>query len=258
MLSKKDNQWKVESATISVIASASDYPVRTGMAMDAREILDKAVTALGGAEKLSTISALTWKTKGTISFAGNDSEVSTEWTVQGLDHLRMEFEGDFGGTKIKGINVVAGDRGWRKFGSTGMELDKAAVGDLKRHAYLALVQITILPLRSPQFRIQAVSQEEIGGRPAASIQAIGPDGKDFKLYFDKETGLPSKLLASVADFDGNAYIQETYFRDYKTIGGIKKATSIELKRDGARFQEHHLTEFRVLDKIDPEIFQPPR
>src|SRR2546430_16141415 len=82
-------------------------------AKDATALLDKAIKALGGEIKLSQIKAATWKTRGTISFGGNDSEVTTQSTVQGLDHFRQEFEGDFGGNKVKGINVLAGNKGWR-------------------------------------------------------------------------------------------------------------------------------------------------
>jgi uncharacterized protein (TIGR02246 family) len=256
-LSKKREEWKVESATISVIASPGEYPGHIGQGASASAIVDTAVKALGGSEKLSKIQAATWKTSGTISFGGSDSKISTEWTVMGLDHLRLEFEGIFGGSKVKGINVVAGERGWRKFGDNEVELDNAAVADLKRHAYLAVIQNIILPIKGPEFKLEAFAEEVIGGKPATVIRAIGPDGKDFKLYFDKGTGLPSRLVASVADFDGNTYTQETTFSDYKEMDGIKKATRIELKRDGARFQEHQLTEFRILDKIDPKVFSRP-
>src|SRR4051812_38408749 len=105
---------------------------RAADAKDATALLDKAIKALGGEAKLSQVKAAAWKTKGTIAFGGNDSEVATQTTVQGLDHLRQEFEGDFGGNKVKGLTVLAGDKGWRKFGDDGTELDKDAVANLKQ------------------------------------------------------------------------------------------------------------------------------
>ncbi len=51
---------------------------------------------------------------------------------------------------------------------------------------------------------------------------------------------------------------ETTFADYKDFDGIKKATEVEVKtKDGI---EHVLevTEFKVLDKVDPEIFSEQR
>ena len=60
---------------------------------DATAILDKAIKALGGEEKLSKIKAYSVKTKGTITFGGNDNEFTAKATHEGLDHYRSEFEG---------------------------------------------------------------------------------------------------------------------------------------------------------------------
>src|SRR5256885_11807548 len=94
---------------------------------DAAAILDKAIKAIGGEEKLSKINAATWTAKGTVSVMDNDSEVTTHTSIQGADHFRQEFEGEFGGNRVKGITVLAGDKGWRKFADMKIEMDKDAV-----------------------------------------------------------------------------------------------------------------------------------
>lgn len=66
-----------------------------------------------------------------------------------------------------------------------------------------------------------------------------------------------QLTAKVADFDGRECTQETTFSDHKEMEGIKKATRLELKRDGKPIQEHSLTEFHILDTVDPATFAPP-
>ena len=52
--------------------------------------------------------------------------------MQGLDHYRSEFEGEFNGNPIKGVTVLNGDKGWRKFGENAMEMDEDAVANEKR------------------------------------------------------------------------------------------------------------------------------
>src|SRR5262245_14446353 len=93
-------------------------------AKDAKPILDKAIKALGGEEKLAAVKAAAWKGKGKINFGGNESNFNSQVTVEGLDRIRSEFEGDFGGMAVKGALVLNGDKGWRKFGDMTMELDK--------------------------------------------------------------------------------------------------------------------------------------
>lgn len=241
-------------ALVSGLSGAS----RAADATDTNAILDKAIKALGGEDKLSKVKAASWKTKGTITFGGNDNEVTTESTVQGLDHFRREFEGDFGGNKIKGVTVLAGDKGWRKFGDNQTDLDQDALANEKRTVYLTVIPITILPLKSKAFKTAATAEETVNGKPAVGIKVTGPDGKDFSIYFDKDSGLPVRTVARVMGFMGDEFTQETTFSDYKEVDGIKKAMKIQVKRDGEKFQEHQTTEFKVLDKVDPKMFTEPK
>src|SRR5436853_397571 len=83
---------------------------------DAKAILDKAIKAIGGPEKLGKIKAVTWKAKGKVTFDDNENEITIRATVQGLDRYRAEFEGQFNGNPVRGVTVLDGDKGWRKFG----------------------------------------------------------------------------------------------------------------------------------------------
>src|SRR5262245_10507481 len=102
-------------------------------------VLDKAIKALGGAEALGKAQVLRWKSKGTITFNGNDNTFTGQSTVQGLDHLRAEFEGDFGGNPFKAVIVLNGDQGWRRSGDEMMGLDADSVAREKRMVYLQVV-----------------------------------------------------------------------------------------------------------------------
>ena len=224
---------------------------------DAAAIVQKGIAALGGKEKLGQAKVLTWKAKGTLSFGDNTSEFTSETTAQGLDRSRGEFEGDFGGNKFQGITVIAGDKGWRKFGDMNMELDADALANEKRSLYLQLIPVTLLPLTEKEFKVEAAGEEKVGDAAAAVIKVTAPDGKDFQLSFDKESGLPLKLVAKVRGFMGEEFTQETTFGGYKDFGGIKKATKIENKRDGQAFVKIEVTEFKSLDKVDDKTFTQP-
>src|SRR5678816_218767 len=78
-------------------------------------IIDKAVEALGGKDKLAAMKSATWTSKGTITIGGTDAPFSAKLAFAGHDRRRVEFETDFGGNAIKGVVVVNGDKGWRQF-----------------------------------------------------------------------------------------------------------------------------------------------
>jgi hypothetical protein len=221
---------------------------------DAKSIVDKAIAALGGADKLGKIEAFSIKMKGTVVFNGNENDTTTELTYKGLDHYRREFGND----QFHGVIVLAGDKGWRKIGDNSGTIEGDGVANEKRNIYLAVIPITVVPLKNNGFKLEAAGEEKVGEKPAVILKVTGPDGKDFTLSFDKESGLPVKQVAKVIGFQGMEYTLESTFSDYKDFGGIKKATKLVLKRDGEKFQDLEVTEFKVLDKVDPDAFTEPK
>ena len=224
---------------------------------DAKAVIDKAVKAVGGAAKLDAAKAFSWKAKGKININDNDGDFTSKVTTMGLDHFRQEFEGDFGGNPVKGTIVLDGDKGWRKFGEQKNKLEDDMLANQKQAVYLQLAPLMLKPLEGNGFKIESVTEEKVGDKPAVALKATGPDGKEFQLFFDKESGLPVKLTATVAGFGGGEYVQETTFANYKDFDGLKRATKIEIKRNGKKFIEQEITEFKVLDKTDPKAFAEP-
>lgn len=242
---------------IALAAGLRSHVQAADAVQDPNAILDKAITALGGQDKLGKVQAVSWTAKGTITFNGSDNAVTTRSTVQGTDHFRQEFEGDFGGNPVKGVTVLAGDKGWRNFGDNHSELDKDALANQKRTAYLALIPVTILPLKGKDFKMETIADKNVGDKPAAGIKVTPPDGKEFSLYFDKDSGLPVQMVAKVAGFMGDEFTQETTFSDYQDMAGIKKATKIQSKRDGEKFIDQQISDFKILDTVDAKTFAEP-
>src|SRR5262249_12109848 len=67
-------------------------PARAEGGKDAGAVIDKAIKALGGAEKLGAAKAFSWKSKGMLTFGGDDNKISADTTVQGHDHYRTEVQ----------------------------------------------------------------------------------------------------------------------------------------------------------------------
>jgi hypothetical protein len=244
------------AVVFAAVLSGLTFPLRADE-QAAKAVVEKGIKALGGEEKLKSVEAVSWKSKGKLTFGENETEFTTHSTAQGLDHYRSEFNGEFNGNPVKAIAVINGDKGWRKFGEQPMELDGDALANEKRRVYLYLIPATLVPLTGKNFKLDTVADQKVGDKPAAGVKATGPDGKDFTIFFDKESGLPVKLVATVVGFDGQDYSEEQTYADYKDFDGVKKATKIEAKRDGERFMSSELIEFKVEQKVDPKTFAAP-
>ena len=91
-----------------------------------------------------------------------------------------------------------------------------------------------------------------------TLKVTPKDGKDFTISFDKETGLPVRMVAKVVGFQADEFTQETTFSDYKEKAGIQVATKLTSKRNGEKFIEESVTEFTTSDKEpDAKTFAEP-
>jgi hypothetical protein len=225
---------------------------------DPHAILDKAIKAIGGEEKLKKLDATSWKVKGTIIFNGDSNPFTSQSTAQGLDHYRSEFDGEFGGNPVKGLVVLNGKKGWRRFGEDTMSMDEDAVAVEKRRVYLQVIPTHLVILKDKSYKLEAAGEQKVGDKPAAGIKVTAPDGKDFTIYFDKDSGLPVRTVATVMGFgDAEEFTQQTDYSDYKEFEGIKRAVKVTAKRDGEDFIKTELTEFKILDKVDSKTFDEP-
>jgi hypothetical protein len=225
---------------------------------EAKTIVDQAIQSIGGEAKLRAAKVILWKTKGKLRFGDNENRYTAQATAAGLDQFRSEFDGEFGGNSVKGVTVLDGNRGWRKFGDNNMPLDSEGVANEKRTVYLQVVPVTLVALKSGDFRLEKAADKKVTGADAAGVKVTAPDGKDFTIFFDKTSHLPIKVVANVRSFRGDEFLQETIYGAYKEFDGIKKATKIEAKRNGETFLEAEITEFKVADKAAPEAFAEPK
>lgn len=256
-------KWSLDAVLAAMFVLGLGGRAKAADDKDAHAILDKAIKALGGQEKLSKIKAATWKIKGTITSNGNDSEYTSTLTAQGLDRFRATFETEYNGSKLEAITVLAKNKGWRKIGGRNIvdrkeEIDGSELADQKRTVYLEVVPTILVPLKGKDFKVAAAGEKRVGDKLAIGLKVTGPEGKDFTLFFDKDSGLPLMLTAKYVGSGGKAFTAETTFANYKEFAGIKKATKNVTKHNGEKFMEAQLTEFKVLDTVDPKTFEEPK
>jgi serine/threonine protein kinase len=223
--------------------------------VDAQSVLNRAIEALGGAQRLGSIKAVTWTARRTRQ--NSDFSSNSVTTMQGIDQMRIEGQSGVNNDGRKFLTVLNSDKGWRKQSST-WEMSPEELSYYKRTAYLEWIPILLTPLRSNRFQVALAGEENIGGRPAVALKITPPDGKEYTLYFDKNDGLPVKQVATVRGIRGNQEsVHETTFAEYKDFDGIKKATKLEVKQ-GERIQWNvEITEFKVLREVDLKTFEKP-
>jgi hypothetical protein len=231
-------------------------PVRADDQGETRALVDKAIKALGGKDKLARFKAATWKAKGTL-YGNEEVSFEAEWTVQGPEKHRIEADAEANGQKFKVFIVLNGDMGWFKLADNSEDLNKDRLTEEKERAYLDWLT-TFLPLQDKGLKLSPLGEMKIDDRPAVGLTVSSKDHREVNLYFDKEKGLLLKSETRVKDVDRGVEVgQEILYSDFKEIDGVPRPTKVSYKRDGQRYIEMEISEFKLLEKADDSLFSMP-
>ena len=250
------SQFRHAVLTFGVIIAVA-VPARADDAADARALVEKAVKAHGGQEKLDKLPGITTKFKGTFHGMGDGIPMSGEIVTQGPDRQRIDIEVEAAGQKIPILIIVNGDMGWSKIGKDTTELDKDQLAESKEQGYAGWVA-TLAPLKGKQFKLVTTGEIMIEKRPALGVKVSSKGHRDVDLYFDKETGLLVKSESRVKDEgSGQEVTEESFPSEYKEIQGIKQAMKFMVKRNGKLYMEGESTDVQFSEKLDDSSFAKP-
>jgi outer membrane lipoprotein-sorting protein len=228
---------------VAVIISAST-PSFSNDAADARAVIDKAIKAIGGEEKLAKTPASTWSEKGTYYGMGDGMPYTGKYAVQWPNQFRMEIEGVF-------TIVLNGDQAWMN----GQDMEKEQIGEHKEGHYTGWVS-TLLPLKDPAFKLTLLPETKVDNKSAVGVKVSRQGHRDVNLFFDKETGLLVKTAtrAKAEEQGGKEVNQETYYQNYKEADGVKTPMKIVVKRDDKPYVEAEISDLKRSPKLDDKLF----
>jgi hypothetical protein len=226
-------------------------------------IVKKGIEAHGGADALNKYKAGKFNMKGDLTVMGMDLEFTGTLSYSWPDRFKMEMNSDIMGMKLVITHIVKGEslKGTVKVGdmvipalTTDAEKDELKLTAVMQEAE----QLTPL-LDEKKFTIKAGEEEDVDGKKAAVLLVTSKAvGKDFKLYFDKASGLLVKTShKGIGPGDGGApveVLEETYHSDFQKVQGIQVATKMIVNHDGKKFLTVNISDYELLEKIDDKEF----
>jgi hypothetical protein len=248
---------------LSAVVCVLGFANRASADDDANAILEKAVKAHGGKEKLAKLkdAAVQMKAKGTSSEAGG-IKLEMETFAQGgkfkqvigaeVDNKKVATTVGFDGKtlwfEVGGKVLTAKDVGLDE-----KKLNKAVEDQLyqERVASLAFVG-------DKGYELAPLGEMKVDGKPAVGIRVTSKGHPDVNLYFDKDKGLLVKMEGRSVNFlNGQEATEEKVMSDYKEIEGIQRPTKIVGYQDGKKVLDVEITELKTVDKLDDSVFAKP-
>ncbi|MCL4813030.1 MAG: hypothetical protein KJ061_11115 [Vicinamibacteraceae bacterium] len=228
-----------------VVLAAASVAAQTP---SAREIVDRHLAARGGAEKLRAVKAL--RMKGEVAARGMSSPMTI--TIKRPNLVRQELE-------VQGQTIVQafdGRRGWLVNPIVGMKTPTevpAPPGSEQRNQFDGL----LLDFEQRGTKVEVVGREAVNGVETWHLRATPAQGPPQDLFVDANTGLEVKTTVRLEQ-GGESIEIETFFDDYREVGGIKLPYRIRVVAAGETQQEMTFESIEVLDDVDDSVFQMPR
>lgn len=226
----------------------------TGRADDAsaaRAVIDKAIQAAGGAEKLKKFAGHTFQEKGTYYGMGAGLPYTANVAVQRPGKIRLEVLDIF-------TIIVNGDKGWVKSGGQVMDMEADQLKAQQEDLYAGEVT-SLAVLQDKAYTLAPLGESKVGDKPAVGVKVTHKGRQDVNLFFDKATHLLLKSEYNVhsREHGGKEVGQEVLYSDYKDVDGIQHATKYVINRDGKKFVESEVTDVKNVEKVDDKEFAKP-
>jgi hypothetical protein len=220
-----------------------------------KELLDKAIKAAGGEEKLSKFQAAMTKSKGKFHPQDLAFTMESHFLAPSRSRTHMVFEGD---EKLTMITVLNGDKGWQKINDDEAEALEGDELNEERESVYSDWATMLAPLKDKAFQLSLLPEIKVDDRAAVGLQVMHRDHRNLKLYFDKENMLLVKYEMQVKDVENDKQVlEEVYLSDYKDVQGVKQAMKFIIKWDGKPQWDVFVTEVKLLDKLEDKHFEKP-
>jgi hypothetical protein len=221
------------------------------------QIIDKALRAHGGAEKLSGLAGFTLKDR-------SDYPGALSWDETLVVQIPGRYRSDrtirSGGKSSRSLLVLDSDQGWWRSNDVVSPFPAAFVASYQKNTVPYVGPRAILKLRArqknPACRFSTTGDCTIEGHPAVGLRMKLEGGPEETWYFDKDSGLLLQEERRVKQFEGEDEVSTILHEDYQTLDGFPIARTVTSRRDGKTTYTRQVLAFQVMTPEAGEFAKP--
>jgi hypothetical protein len=231
---------------------------RAGDKSDAEAIISKAVKAHFPKGVDTKNKGLRMKNKGTLHIMGLDLPFTQDVSVQDSSKFKEVMELNVMGKNIVVSTVFNGKEGWILADGKDVKVTDEILNELKEATYtMGLMQGVFVKDKGVKYSV--VGEVQVKGKPAIGLTVSREGKKDVNMFFDKKTGLVTKVEMRKRDLmSGQEMTEERIITEYQDVSDRKVAKKVEVIRDGKQFLEVEVLEVQILEKVDDGEFVQPK
>jgi hypothetical protein len=223
-----------------------------------KAVLDRALEAHGGRDRLTRFQGNTFTVQGKVQHSGQDVEFKGSWKSQLPECLRVDVQVPFMGIAFSYSQVFHGDSSWNGLNENVLEMAKPVRAEACEQAW-AYNLARLTPLTDRDVQLVYLGERKVAGQAAVALAVRRRGRREVKLFFDSQTGLLLKTETKSRDlFDlDQEFVLETFYGDYRKVEGIPAAHKISMQRDGKPYMEMECREHKLAEALGDEVFARP-
>jgi len=218
--------------------------------------LDKAIAAHGGNNRLNRLRSMTMEMKGMLQPAP-DLRLPAEQrlTIQFPGRLRLatDLTKDSGRERVE-LAIYPGG-GWHKGQGLVEDMPGPQLADTQRELFVQWL-MTLLPVRNEQFELRPLPDSKVYDRVLTGISVRRTDQPTVQLYFNKDSGLLTRVVVPRWEEAGQKQLREILITDHKKTDNITLPAALTESRGNNPFLSWVSIDYRF-DEIDAKFFDKP-
>jgi hypothetical protein len=212
----------------------------------ARALLNRAISAAGGAANLQRHRVLAWHGIASVNVSGRTVRIEGDWRIEPPDRAHIEtFEVDKGPASMRSL-FIDGDKGWTTKDGKSIVLPQLFVGNEREQFYLYWL-VRLVPMLDQEFRLTTVAPDA-QRRPGFRVERDGR--RDATLYFTPEARL-ARIVTTVTDPTSGADLtQELRFTGDLAANGIRWPRRIQVVQKDTVFFDLELSALETPETLE--------
>jgi len=225
---------------------------------DAKAIIERAITAHGGADKLDKFLAGRVQSKGAIAAQGGQVPFVSVVVYQLPDRVKNTTEFTLQGGARPITQIMNGDKVGVVINGIPQQVLPAQADEMKQAAHARkLRQLTSL-LKGDKYKLAAAGEKQIAGKTAVGVKVTADGAREVRLYFEKGTDLLLAQERHSFDAAGKPVEQQEIYSDYREAEGIKYPAHTAVMQNGERYIVSEVMSIKLFPKVDSREFTIPQ
>jgi hypothetical protein len=226
---------------------------------DAKKVVEAAVKAHGGADKLAKQKKMSSISKGKMKINIMDGIDATMEMRAGGKKFRQDIKFSIMGMDFEQSVAYDGKEMWIALNGKIMQtLSTKEDLELIREAVHAEEVADLDLLDNKDIELSIIGDDKVGDTPVVGVRVSQKGYKDVSLYFDKKTHRLKRIDSRGLDFQSRMEVaQERIIDEYKEVDGVLQPAKITMNRDGKKFIEFEFASYELVDKLDDSTWKKP-